>query len=124
MKVIVAGSRNFKTYSLIEEVILKSGLEITELVSGGARGVDTLGETWAVKNGVKIKRFPAEWDKYGLSAGPIRNEKMGDYADGLIAVWDGSSKGTKHMIEYAKSKKIKIYVAIIKNGEINATINY
>lgn len=97
---------------------------ITEVVSGGAKGVDTLGETWAIKNGVSIKRFPAEWEKYGISAGHIRNRKMGDYADALIAIWDGNSKGTKGMIDYAKEKKLKAFIFILQdNGEFNVAIN-
>lgn len=123
MKVIVAGGRNFKKYQVVEDAIkdaISKGLQITQVVSGGARGVDTMGETWAVKNGVDIKRFPAEWDKYGVSAGPIRNAKMGDYADALIAVWDGVSTGTKNMIEYAKKKGLLTYIYMIKpNGEFN-----
>jgi len=127
MKVIVAGSRGIKKYEQVEKIIEKAiadGLQITQIVSGGAKGVDTLGETWAVKKGVNIKRFPAEWDKYGISAGHIRNRQMGDYADALIAVWDGKSKGTKGMIDYATEKKLKVYVFILQpNGEFNVTIN-
>ncbi len=71
-----------------------------EIVSGRAKGPDTFGEWWAlVLNGGNIKFFPADW-KLGSKAGFIRNEQMGDYADALIAFWDGKSRGTKHMIEY------------------------
>lgn len=127
MKVVIAGSRNFKKYDLIEQVVedvIKRGINITEVVSGGARGVDTMGEAWAVKKGVNVKRYPAEWNKYGLSAGPIRNRQMGDYADALIAIWDGTSSGTKNMIDYAKEKNLLVFVYIVKqNGEWHAVVN-
>lgn len=70
-----------------------------EIVSGRAKGPDTFGEWWALSHGSSIKFFPADW-KLGPKAGFIRNEQMGDYADALIAFWDGKSGGTKHMIEY------------------------
>jgi hypothetical protein len=123
MKVIVAGSRNVKNYGLVENIIdtvcSQYGVVITELVSGGARGPDTLGETYAVKYDIPIKRFPADWKKYGLSAGPIRNAQMGDYGDVLIAIWDGESRGTKHMIDYAIRKKKKVFVYNIKEASLS-----
>ncbi len=113
MKVIVAGGRNFKKYQVVEDAIkdaISKGLQITQVVSGGARGVDTMGETWAVKNGVDIKRFPAEWDKYGVSAGPIRNAKMAEYGEALILIWDGVSSGSKNMLLQAKNRNLKIFL--------------
>lgn len=65
----------------------------------GQGGADLLGKKWAILNGVPIKNFPADWDKYGKAAGPIRNAQMAEYADYLIAFWDGKSRGTKNMIE-------------------------
>lgn len=127
MKVVICGGRTFKKYQLVEDIIndaIKNGLIITQVVSGGAKGVDTMGENWAVKNGVDIKRMEAEWNKYGLSAGPIRNAKMGDYADAIIAIWDGESKGTKHMIEYATKKGLSLHIYIVKpNGEWHVATN-
>ncbi len=69
-----------------------------EIVSGGAAGVDTFGEQWAYEANVDVKRFPAQWHKYGRSAGHRRNADMARYADRLIAFWDGQSKGTENMI--------------------------
>ena len=103
MKVIIAGSRQGFVSSDVAEAVLNSKFVISEVVSGTARGVDTFGEQWAQRNGVLVKRFPADWDKHGKGAGYIRNRQMGDYADALIALWDGQSKGTKAMIEYMKS---------------------
>lgn len=113
MKVIIAGGRDFTNLmKLIETVQLwiKERGPITEVVSGGARGADRTGEAWARRNGVEIKRMPAEWDKYKNAAGPIRNRQMAEYADGLIAFWDGESHGTKNMI--AEATKLKLPVVV------------
>lgn len=112
MKVIIAGSRSFSDYQLLKEnckQILKSETDI-EIVSGTANGADKLGERFANEFGYSIKEFPADWKKFGKSAGYIRNSEMADYGDCLIAFWDGVSKGTKHMIDLAKKKNLKIYV--------------
>jgi hypothetical protein len=84
-----------------------------EIVSGRAKGPDTFGEWWALSHGSAIKFFPADW-KLGPKAGFIRNEQMGDYADALIAFWDGKSGGTKHMIEYMMKLGKPIRVHFIK----------
>lgn len=113
-KVIIAGGRHFNDYEKLCKVadyMLKNKTEI-EVVSGTASGADTLGEDYAKERGYGVKLFPANWDKYGLSAGYKRNEEMADYGDALIAFWDGQSKGTKHMIELASKYKIKIKVAL------------
>lgn len=115
MKVIIAGSRNITDYKIIEDAVKSSGFEnITEIVSGGAHGVDFLGEQWALNNGLTVRSFPAEWAMYGKSAGMIRNKKMAEYGDGLIAVWDGESRGTQNMIENARKKNLPIYIHIVK----------
>lgn len=101
MKVIIAGSRSFCDYSRLKSV-LATIPAITEVVCGEARGADSLGRRWAEENGIPIKSFPAQWDVYGRAAGHIRNRKMGDYADYLVAFWDGKSKGTKGMIDYMR----------------------
>lgn len=102
MKVIIAGSRTFNDYKLVCETMESLDIVIDEIVSGGATGADELGEIWAFGHHIPIKRFSAEWDKYGKAAGPIRNTKMGEYADFLVAFWDGKSRGTKNMIDYMK----------------------
>ena len=110
MKTIIAGSRGMDNYDFIKTTIIESGFEITEVVSGGARGVDRLGERYAKEMGIPIKQFIPDWDGLGKKAGHVRNREMGDYADALIALWDGESKGTKGMIEYANKKGLKVYV--------------
>jgi ABC-type enterochelin transport system substrate-binding protein len=112
MKVIIAGGRNFNDYDKLRESrdnILINQEEV-EVVSGTASGADTLGERYAQEKGYKIEKFTAQWDLYGKSAGYKRNQQMADYADGLIAFWDGKSKGTKHMIDIATNKGLKVRV--------------
>lgn len=110
MKVIVAGSRTITDYYIVKEAIEDSGFKITEVVCGGANGVDSLGRDWAFFNVISVKEFPANWKKRGKKAGFIRNAEMIEYADALIAVWDGQSKGTKHSIELAIKKGLDYYV--------------
>lgn len=110
MKVIVAGSRSIDNYDLIEECIQESGFIVNEVVSGGAKGVDRVGEAWAAAHRIAITRFPADWETHGKAAGPIRNGLMADYADALIAIWDGESRGTKNMIKTAERAGLPIMV--------------
>ena len=112
MKVIVAGSRDGFVARNVFEAIEESKFIITELVSGAARGVDRDGEYYAKLNNIPIKRFIPDCDKDKKAAGHIRNRKMGDYADALIAVWDGKSPGTKGMINYMTKLNKPFYVYI------------
>ena len=104
MKLIIAGTRMFTDYKkLCEEcdTILQDQTNI-EIVSGAYyRGADKLGELYAKQRGYKITRFPADWKRFGRAAGPKRNLQMANYADTLIAFWDGKSRGTKNMIDLA-----------------------
>jgi hypothetical protein len=110
MKVIIAGSRNLVDIKDVEDAIKTSGFEITEVVSGAAKGVDHNGEVWAKKNGIRVKQFHANWNKHGRTAGYVRNQEMADYAEGLIAVWDGESNGTRDMIRRARKLGLVVHV--------------
>jgi glycerophosphoryl diester phosphodiesterase len=121
MKVIIAGGRNITDYNVVKIAYHKSGLQATEIVSGAAKGVDYLGELFAKNNGISIKRFPADWNKYGKRAGPLRNLEMAEYADALIAVWDGESKGTSNMIAQARQHGLIVFVYLV--GEKYDTAN-
>lgn len=109
MKVIIAGSRSITEYSIIKQAVEESGFSITEIVSGMAKGVDKLGEQYANEKSILLKQFPADWSK-GRHAGFTRNVQMAEYADALIAIWDGQSKGTAHMINIARGLKLKIFI--------------
>lgn len=112
MKLIVAGSREFRNYNLLSKHLdeINSKYGITEIVSGTASGADSLGELYAREHNIPIKRFPANWNKYGRSAGYIRNKDMAHYADACICFWMNKSKGTGHMINLAKEYKIRLRV--------------
>lgn len=114
MKLIIAGSREFNDYNLLKESYQKISQSITEIVSGKARGADKLGEKLAKELGIPIKPFPADWNKYGKSAGYRRNAEMAKYGDILLLMWDGESKGSKHMLDLAKKEGLVCYVEIFK----------
>jgi len=124
MKVIVAGGRDFTNYALVEEAIKISGFEISQIVSGKAKGIDTLGEVWALANNVPVEAFPADWSQHGRAAGPIRNKQMAEYADALIAIWDGESKGTANMIQQARSKKLNVFIYLVKDTNVGKSTNH
>jgi hypothetical protein len=126
MKIIIAGGRDFDDYSLMEQKcseILRGLLpaysndtENVEIVSGGARGADRLGEAFAQEHSFRLKVFKADWDKLGKIAGFVRNEQMAVYASQdrdlgvLIAFWDGKPEGTGNMIDLAFRYDLKVYV--------------
>jgi hypothetical protein len=114
MRFIIAGSRIIDNEKLVLEIIDKfvdeNKLNIQTILSGCAEGVDTLGEIWANNKQISIKKYPADWDRYGRSAGYIRNELMAQNADGLIAIIKNNSKGTRHMINLAKKYNLLVFV--------------
>lgn len=121
LKVIVAGSRTFHDYEyLAKELDIRIPPFIEEIVSGDAEGPDKMGAKWAEEHRYPVKHFPAQWDKYGKSAGMIRNHEMGDYADSLIAFWDGKSRGTRDMIEYMR--KQNKYVEVVNGNTMKIAI--
>lgn len=114
MKTIIAGCRHFigsigqrLVWNAINET--RWSAVITEIVHGGAVGIDAAAHA-ACEGHWPVKVFPADWKTHGKAAGPIRNRQMADYADALIAVWDGKSRGTANMIEEAKKRGLKVFV--------------
>jgi hypothetical protein len=106
MNVIIAGSRSIKGargMRLVEQAVIDSGFTITRVFSGMAKGIDQLGVKWARAHDVRWTGYPAQWytleGEYRPHGGFERNERMADDADALIAIWDGFSPGTKHMIQ-------------------------
>lgn len=114
-RVIIAGGRDFANYDLLKQhcdYMLSKRAEVEEIViiSGGASGADSLGEQYANERGYSLRQFPAQWEKYGRQAGPMRNREMAANADALIAYWDGKSRGTKNMIEEAQKRGLKVSI--------------
>jgi hypothetical protein len=118
MKVIIAGGRYFDNYELLStkcDKILQNQDDVT-IISGGAKGADSLGEKYAKERGYTLEIFPAKWDEHGKKAGIMRNVEMADNANSLIAFWDGNSRGTKHMVETATNKGLSVRVIKYKKG--------
>ena len=118
MRTIIAGSRNITDYNILLSAMGKAkevGIIPTVIISGTACGVDKMGERWGRENDIPIEKYPADWEYYGKSAGYKRNEQMAENADALIAIWDGKSRGTKHMIDIADNKGLEI--SILKKGQ-------
>lgn len=116
MRTIIAGSRNVTDYSIVYEAIKNSGWmhDISVVISGGAKGVDTLGERFAKEHQLPVERYLANWNKYGKAAGYKRNQEMAMDAEALIAVWDCKSKGTGHMIEIANEYELDVFIWRVK----------
>jgi hypothetical protein len=109
---IIAGSRGITDPKLLQTAIEQCGWDISTVVCGLASGPDTLGMLWARKNNIPVAFFPANWKKYGISAGMYRNMQMAEASKALISLWDGTSKGTANMINTAKRKKLKVHVQL------------
>lgn len=98
MKLIIAGSRTLQASILeIDALLAHYKIRPTEIVSGTAKGIDRSGEAYAKHLKIPLKLFPADWDLHGKPAGHIRNKDMAKYADALLLIWDGSSKGSQNM---------------------------
>ena len=110
LKVIIAGGRDFTNYELLLTAIVNANFDISEIVSGGARGADALGELAAHDLGIPVTQFLADWNSHGRAAGPIRNCAMAKYATALIAMWDGKSRGTQHMINEARKQGLLVHI--------------
>ena len=119
MKCVIAGSRGIDNYELLEQAFTScpwSGM-ITEIVSGGAKGVDRMGERLAKEIGLELTKFPADWS-LGKAAGHIRNKDMAKYTDIAIILWDGHSRGSKNMIENMKKLDKPCIVHIVGDNGI------
>lgn len=130
MKTIIAGSRDLEAYKnhepvwLVADACAKSGFAITEVVCGGARGIDLSGKLWAESKDIPTKDFNADWSDmtepclvryrgdgkaYNALAGFSRNQDMADYSEALVLIWDGRSRGSADMLKRAQAKGLKIY---------------
>lgn len=111
--IIIAGGRDLKDYEFVRRNILlriRNIKEDIEIVSGGAKGADKLGEMFAKQYNLPLKKFLADWDNNGKAAGPIRNKEMALYARAAIVFWDGKSKGSENMIDTAINCNLRLWV--------------
>ena len=114
-KLIVAGGRDFEDYSKLSAELIALALDTykdrdVSIVSGMARGADALAVRFAKEHNVMLYEFPADWTGYGKRAGFVRNEQMAQFADGLLALWDGKSRGTEHMIGTMRDLEKPVHV--------------
>lgn len=119
MKLIIAGSRTINlSIGDFDEYFYRFDLSVDpdnmEIVSGCAKGVDSSGEYYAKECSLPIHKFPADWDKYGKGAGHIRNKQMAEYADALLLIWDGESRGSANMKATMLKLNKPVYEVIIK----------
>ncbi|MEO6324896.1 MAG: SLOG family protein, partial [Thermoanaerobaculia bacterium] len=118
MRVIIAGSRSATTQDVRKALDTCAWIDlVTSVVSGTAAGADQAGERWAEERGLPVTRFPAEWEKFGKRAGPLRNKQMAENAEALIAVWDGASRGTSSMIELARERGLRVHVHLLDGAK-------
>lgn len=106
MKTAVIGSRSLSIKNL-ENYLPEN---VTEIVSGGAKGIDTDAKNYALENNIPIKEFLPDYNRYGRSAPLKRNLEIIEYADIVIAFWDGISKGTEFVIDSCKKRNVKVIV--------------
>lgn len=110
MKIAVIGSRGL----VINDLGKYLPANVTEIVSGGAKGIDTCAREYALSNGIKLTEFLPEYNKYGRGAPLKRNLLIIDYADEVLAFWDGRSSGTKYVIEQCRKRNKKVSIFYIK----------
>lgn len=112
LKVIVAGGRDFQNYDLLSEKLNKlfSKRADVVIISGMAKGADSLAVKYAEEHKLRVSEFPAQWQKHGNSSGFRRNVEMARFADACVCFWDGKSVGTKHMIDTAKRMNLNVRV--------------
>ena len=96
MKIAVIGSRNLA----VDDIDKYIPAECEEIVSGGARGIDKCAEEYAKAKGLTLTVFLPDYERYGRGAPIVRNKQIVDYADSIVAFWDGASRGTKSVIDY------------------------
>lgn len=118
MKLIIAGSRTININPTQMEKILEFSLinptYVSDIVCGEAKGIDYSGKRYALVSNRNVLSFPADWDKHGKAAGHIRNKQMADYADALLLIWDGESRGSANMKETMLKLNKPVYEVILK----------
>lgn len=110
MKLAIIGGRDYQDYDRLCKIMALIKTPIELIISGGAHGADSLGARWADENGVEKLIFLPDWDRHVKRAGFLRNKDIINAADGVLAFWDGISKGTKSSIDLANKKGIPVKV--------------
>lgn len=120
VRLVIAGGRDYTdsdaAYKKIDRIVQTLPRGKMSEVCGMARGADEIGRKWAIRGGISVTSFPALWDRYGKSAGFVRNSVMANHGTHLIAFWDGKSRGTQSMIELANSYGLRVCVSRYSAG--------
>lgn len=126
MKTVIAGSRSIHSMPLVERAIEERPFEITKVVHGAARGVDSLAEAWAILHGIPTEVYEPNYSEYESHKAPlIRNEKMAEVAEAGIIIWDGESSGTQHMKSQLERQNLpKVDEKIFKTGQTQCLVFY
>lgn len=120
MKVAIIGSRSFSDYNFLVKEIESavSVSDITAIVSGGARGADSLGARFGQDYDIPTEIYMADWQKHGKAAGFIRNSEIVRNSDIIIAFWDGESRGTLDTMKKGKKNGVPVWVVCYGNEQI------
>jgi len=122
-KLAIVGSREFIDWSLLvqetRKFIDELDFKITHIVSGGARGADAMGKKFARNHRLRYEEYSADWEKYGNSAGMIRNKEIVDNSDAVILFWDGKSSGTKNTLETVMARGLPHVLVIYEKSDID-----
>jgi hypothetical protein len=119
MKVVISGSRDIKDENIVFSFLDRSPFEITELVSGGARGVDQICEQWAFQHKIPVKQYKPDYHNQSPNIAPLlRNIEMAEYGDALLAVWKDESRGTKHMIDQIQKRNKPYRIIELRGDEV------
>ena len=123
LRCIIAGSRTIDDARQVDAAFRSAPFfaQVTEVVSGGAAGVDTLARSAAEAFDLPFTEMLADWDRHGRRAGYLRNVAMAEYAKAvppgaLVAVWDGVSRGTKHMIDIGRERGLLVHVVTVPSA--------
>jgi predicted Rossmann fold nucleotide-binding protein DprA/Smf involved in DNA uptake len=119
MKLAIVGSRTFDDYDFMKNMLQYHSF--TKIISGGAKGADTLARRYSAEKGISIIEFIPDWETFGKSAGYLRNEKIISTCDELVAFWDKKSKGTGHSVRLAEKAGKPIYIYWPPEKEIDIT---
>ena len=119
MKTIIAGSRTIRQMAVLKVALRLAPFKVTSVISGTAPGADQLGERYAKENALPLLKVPANWDKWGRAAGPIRNKHMAQHcgAEAALILWDGTSRGTANMIRLAHEATLEVFVFDPQDGQ-------
>ncbi len=117
-RIVIAGCRTYTDYAEAKKAICRDleSLKVDDvtILSGGCRGADRLGERFAKEEGWNIEYHLPEWEKYGRAAGPLRNKHMIERCDAVICFWDGKSKGTASLIQYARKFEKPLFLHMVE----------